>query len=64
LFIERLLFIYSVIPSLDSVEWSEAIDKNDSNPNVRYMELIPNNYHIVKDGYKDSCEGFWKTHLN
>ncbi|XP_054155741.1 cholinesterase-like [Oppia nitens] len=44
---------------MGSANWSEAIDRQSDSPYTKYMDLNPNNYSMVSDYYKESCEGLW-----
>ena len=49
---------------MNGTEWPEAIDRTSVNPSVRYMSLDPSKYEMSSNVYKQSCDGFWKSHLD
>ena len=43
--------------------WKSAIEKDVSNPHVRYMEL-KTHFEMIENGYEKTCEGFWKKFID
>ncbi|XP_054159712.1 acetylcholinesterase-1-like [Oppia nitens] len=53
-----------VPPKVNGIDWPEAIDRNHAKASVRYMTLNPNNYKIVDNAYRHTCDDFWNKQIN
>lgn len=39
--------------------WVESLDRKESKPSARYMNLNPTNYTMVANFFKQTCDDFW-----
>jgi hypothetical protein len=58
----NLTFILRHVPSVGSKSWDEAVERNSSQPHVKYMELSRQS-RMIEHGYDKTCEGFWKSYI-
>jgi hypothetical protein len=50
------------VPSVGSKSWDEAVERNATQPHVKYMQLSRQS-RMVEHGYDKTCEGFLKPYI-